>query len=815
MSIPVTCSKCRASFRVKDDFAGKRGKCPNCQETVAVPPFSASNPESKSAIGRKSTTSVPPPETGSGTPNAMSSAQPAGNTQGEVMVDLTVTEDELLAAFQGDIERVRATWTYWLTLIAVGAVMVLLPVIYAGIICLVAYGMYLHAVYDVWFFRAVGARGLSAVIAGFILYLGVLLAGVLAVLFMIKPFFARSAQVERRRSLTPSGEPLLFAFVDRICDAVGSQRPRRIDVDCQVNAAASFRRGFWSMIVGGDMVLTIGLSLAAGMTIQQFGGVLAHEFGHFSQGVGMRMSYLIRTISFWFTRVVYDRDVWDQRLIDWSENPEARVAVVLLSMLTRFLIWCSRRVLWLLMIIGNGVSGYLLRQMEFDADRYETRLGGSESFEQSTRRLAVLSIAYQGALSDLDEFHREGCLGDNLPRLVAVNAKEVPDDRRQKINKVVDQSTTRMFATHPCDRDRIAKAKRENAVGVFHDSRPATSLFTNFDDLAKNCTWDFYRGVFGENFRPIDMHPIDQLLAPQGRDARSRKALDRFFQGTFSGLRILPLPKELPASDRVDTKATIAELKEARAKMIEMISSIKKTLATYTTYDTHLMELEIAQPLFALDLEVQPKTFSVPLTSLADAVDVASTAASGQQTMVKQLEPFEAAASRRMVAALTLLRAPRIAKRMKYAETFRLEAERLLPVLTLMRQSLPQILQLRNSNAALNLLVGQVEANRQNPDLFQSIQKQMQTVTTNIRQLSEKLSDCRYPLDHSGANISIAIYALEELPCCDDISAIVVAANRMLDNLMSLYVRMCSRLAASVEAVETILGLPLLPDPTE
>ena len=35
----------------------------------------------------------------------------------------------------------------------------------------------------------------------------------------------------------------------------------------------------------------------------------------------------------------------------------------------------------------------------------------------------------------------------------------------------------------------------------------------------------------------------------------------------------------------------------------------------------------------------------------------------------------------------------------------------------------------------------------------------------------------------------------------------------MLDNLMTLYVRMCSRLAATVEAVETLLGLPLLPEP--
>ena len=51
-----------------------------------------------------------------------------------------------------------------------------------------------------------------------------------------------------------------------------------------------------------DVVLTIGLPLAAGLTIQEFAGVLAHEFGHFAQGAGMKLTYLIRATSAWFAR---------------------------------------------------------------------------------------------------------------------------------------------------------------------------------------------------------------------------------------------------------------------------------------------------------------------------------------------------------------------------------------------------------------------------------------------------------------------------------------------------------------------------------
>ena len=96
--------------------------------------------------------------------------------------------------------------------------------------------------------------------------------------------------------------------------------------------------------------------------------------------------------------------------------------------------------------------------------------------------VAVLSVAYQGALADLEEFHREGRLGDNLPRLVVVNAKEIPADLRQKIGKMIDESNTGVFDTHPCDKDRIIDARREKAAGVFtirgrrrHCSQTSTS----------------------------------------------------------------------------------------------------------------------------------------------------------------------------------------------------------------------------------------------------------------------------------------------------------------------------------------------------
>ncbi len=40
MAIEVTCPNCSATFKAKDEFAGKKAKCPKCGGRIVVPsPF--------------------------------------------------------------------------------------------------------------------------------------------------------------------------------------------------------------------------------------------------------------------------------------------------------------------------------------------------------------------------------------------------------------------------------------------------------------------------------------------------------------------------------------------------------------------------------------------------------------------------------------------------------------------------------------------------------------------------------------------------------------------------------------------------------
>src|SRR5207244_2862258 len=204
-----------------------------------------------------------------------------------------------------------------------------------------------------------------------------------------------------------------------ICKLVRAPLPSRVDVDCQINASASLRRGLWS-VRGNDVVLTIGLPLAAGLSMQEFAGVLAHEFGHFAQGAGMKLTYIIRAVSGWFARVVYERDEWDVRLVR-AASVDLRIGIFV--QMIRVSVWLTRRILWVLMRFGHLVSCFMLRQMEYDADSYETKLAGSAAFARTSEKFQNLLAASHVALRRLDESWKGRRLPQDLPSFIRACVK--------------------------------------------------------------------------------------------------------------------------------------------------------------------------------------------------------------------------------------------------------------------------------------------------------------------------------------------------------------------------------------------------------
>ena len=142
--------------------------------------------------------------------------------------------------------------------------------------------------------------------------------------------------------MLPEEEPELFRLIYAVCDTVQAPRPAPGAGRFQVNAFAGFRRGLPDLL-RRRLTLSIGLPLVAGLSVRQFGGVLAHEFGHFSQGAAMRLTFIVRSVNAWFARVVYERDAWDDRLRSSAQRSDFRFGIIL--HLARAMVWVTRRIL--------------------------------------------------------------------------------------------------------------------------------------------------------------------------------------------------------------------------------------------------------------------------------------------------------------------------------------------------------------------------------------------------------------------------------------------------------------------------------------
>ena len=802
MPISIQCPQCEARFQVPDNLAGRRGKCKACGAVITVPAAEAAEELAADVVVAEPVPAKTgsPPAAGTNPPQPARQATPPRPPQER--------QQEILAAFQGEIAPVRVPLTYRLGILLVTVVMVLLPLIYIALIALVCWAVYLHMVNDTGMLGA--ARGRAALIV-LLAYLAPLIVGCILIFFMFKPLLARAPRPPRRRALQRGEEPILFAFVDRICAAVKAPRPKRIDLDCQVNASASFRRGFWSMLLGNDLVLTVGMPLVAGLSMQQLAGVLAHEFGHFSQGLGMRLTYVIRSISFWFTRVVYERDSWDEWLARSAEGLDFRISWVLY--LAQFFVWLTRRVLWVLMMIGHAVAGYMLRQMEFDADRYEARLAGSSTFEATMRGINELSLANQKSHADLEGFYREGRLGDNLPKLVDYNVAQIPDELKQQLRQATDQSQTGWLDTHPADRDRIASAHREAAAGIFHSDQPAAALFVNYDEHCRGVTLDFYRNVFGPKFKPAEIHPLEDLLVREERAKGDAEALRRYFLDSFNMLRPLRLPPVALAGP-FNAQEGIATIPRCRRRMLDACSAYRTAFAAFDQADTRLLQASAALALHSASLSIDPKMFEIPVETSGAAARTCREQEAELTRLEPELESFEEALGLRLVTALRLLFESPTAAQIEHAQELQHDTQRLLPALQTLNGLLTTARSVRDCKTNLALLFGHLQKGGQQEAAIAVITEQANVLVGQLRVAQDRLrGDLPYPFDHAQADMTLGRFLLPAVPPASEIGEAYEAGDNFLDRLADVYPRVTSRLANVAEQVEAALGLTPLEVP--
>ena len=750
----------------------------------------------------------------------------------------TSPANAVLAGLTFTVPKARPPAGYGLLLSLLAGCLVLMPVAYAGLVGFLTFLAVWH-----------GYEAVASFSAGpfFVFHLPMAAAAGLLVTFLVKPVFLRAkGKPIGVVTLTAAEQPVLFEAVDRLCDATGARRPSSIEVDCVPNAHARFRR-FRDSVGRGEVVLRIGLPLAAGLSARQLLGVVGHELGHFNQRRGMAGAYLIRLLAAFFGRVVFQRDRIDASLARLRRRPHplARLSYgVVIGVVEPM-----RGLLWLMLVGGELLTCGVLRRMEHDADDVEAHVAGGADFARTAKLLVFLDIAHRRARADLADAYAHQRLADDLPRLIVVNAKQLREHRADVL-KLLDGVTTRWFDSHPCHADRIAHVRRLGATGLFAVDLPAKALFDDFAGLCRRATDDLYRGVWdAADLAKAKVVSTDELAADRADQRSAAKVLRRYFRGhVVPGRPILPdvdrvtdvagrphpfrtepsgsaagsstgehdrsrggEPAAEPLGSDHSSETGLAALIAARQAAEAASAGLAATVRRYAEAATLVPAAE-AQLSLCRVFWSNPKTR--PLAKKAERLLDKQRPALAETTAA--LRRFEQPAADRLTLGLQLIRAGEVPADAGFdVAAGRAAIAPLLPVCAALAPCVPTVVALAASLPAIQMLTNSYDAKQPYQPLVRQILDRTAAAGGLLAEVRERLSAVPYPFAHGSAGVTVADHLVRVPPDAKDPVATHAAVVALLDRFHELAFRSLSVLTTWAERAEAAVGLPPLAEAEE
>ena len=320
------------------------------------------------------------------------------------------------------------------------------------------------------------------------------------VVFLLRPFLPRFRHRQAPLyEITSQSEPTVYHLIERISMFLGVSVPRHIELTIEPKVTAAYRWGIFSLL-GGGLTLRIGLPVISGLTVSQLVGLLTHELGHFRQGVGMRLSYLMSCVLDWFSRNIYDEKLDEDMDMDAGESFYGRISrrqryVVFMILISLFVL-LTRGVLWLFLAAGSLIGRSLTRQMEYDADLGQIQAAGSHDFESVIYVLHTLDMAYREAFRTNEKSRDSGVVVNDLPALIKNLAADRLNKFKKEIVEVLLEAETESLDAYPCPRDRIAQARRENLAGMCRIDVKSKMLFKDYPLLCRQLTGEFFEREF-------------------------------------------------------------------------------------------------------------------------------------------------------------------------------------------------------------------------------------------------------------------------------------------------------------------------------
>lgn len=465
-----------------------------------------------------------------------------------------VLENSIKSGFS----KPRISIGYRLNLLLVTFLIALLPVVYLATTSFFAWFIYW---YGTTYVGLATDHGLPSLLFR---YLVPIVAAGITLVFMLRPMFRKSAKALKDLEVSSKQEALFHTYLNQIADTVGAPRPAKVVLTLHANAAATFDG--WIDFFKGSLTLIVGMPLIACLNTRQLAGVVAHEFGHFSQKSSMRSYYLIQTLMYWFSGCASDRKEWEEKLARFADEQD-NDWIYWFVLAARPPLWLVSSIFLIMLWIAERLTLSLSRKMEFDADQFEIRLCGSSQFKETTIALNRTMIAYNRALDSNFEDHSQ--LSDDLTALTELFFMRQEDAIEKYIDANIVKRAPVHWSTHPCDRDRILAAVKTDAPCLYSLAVPASQLVKSYSELKQALTLRYYIAL-GFDPDKLELLPTEHKLEEVQAELESYDRINDLYQGfklhtriidtgAFSKLRALDPEQRKIFKDKLDSKLSIAE----------------------------------------------------------------------------------------------------------------------------------------------------------------------------------------------------------------------------------------------------------------
>jgi Zn-dependent protease with chaperone function len=339
-----------------------------------------------------------------------------------------------------------------------------------------------------------------------VLGIGLASMGLLVLFFLVKFIFS-SNKIDRShlREISKTDEPRLFKLIDDIVNEVDTDFPKKVYLSKDVNAAVFYDSSFWSMFFPIKKNLQIGMGLVNTVTESELKGILAHEFGHFSQK-SMKLGSYVYNVNQVIFNLLYENESYEKMIQRWvNVSGYFLVFVILAGKITEGIKWVLRK---LYGVVNKNYMG-LSREMEFHADEIAASVTGFGPIKSSLLRMTLADHAfdrvltfYEGKIADnlkSENIYREHTFVMNFlaeyNNFPIVNGfPEVTAEELNRFNKsklvIKDQ-----WASHPSTDERIERLEKTNFALEHSTHFSASEVFRNIEETQRELTDQIFKEI--------------------------------------------------------------------------------------------------------------------------------------------------------------------------------------------------------------------------------------------------------------------------------------------------------------------------------